>query len=66
MLRSCGEKIVIVVGHAEYYPLFGFSTEKAKLLDSPFPRDVFMALELSPGALDGISGRVKYPPAFGL
>jgi putative acetyltransferase len=32
LLRGRGEKIVIVVGHPDYYPRFGFSTDKAKLL----------------------------------
>lgn len=65
-LRRQGEQIVIVVGHPDYYPRFGFSTEKVSSLDSPFPSHAFMAMELSFGALDGIHGRVKYPPAFGL
>ena len=65
-LRRRGERIVIVVGHPDYYPHFGFSVEKAQFLDSPFPRAAFMAIELSSGALDGIRGRVKYAAAFGL
>src|SRR5437588_9141311 len=66
MLRTRGETIVIVVGHPDYYPLFGFSTEKARALDSPFPAGAFMALELSPGALACIRGKILYPSAFGL
>ncbi|MFN7925822.1 MAG: N-acetyltransferase [Bryobacteraceae bacterium] len=66
ILRQRGERIVIVLGHPEYYPRFGFSVEAAAALDSPFPRHAFMALELVPGALDGVRGRVRYPPAFGL
>ena len=27
--------------------------------------DSFMALELVPGALDGVEGQVQYPPLFG-
>ena len=66
LLSGQGEKIVIVVGHADYYPRFGFSSEKAQSLESPFPADAFMAMELAPGALDGIRGKVKYPTAFGI
>ena len=66
LLRARGEKIVIVLGHPDYYPRFGFSTEKAESLQSPFPKDAYMAMELSPGALDGIQGSVVYPPAFGI
>jgi len=65
-LRGRGERIVIVVGHPDYYPRFGFSTDRAKSLESPFPREVFMAMELRTGALDGIQGPVIYPPAFGI
>jgi putative acetyltransferase len=65
-LRNEGEQIVIVVGHPEYYPRFGFSSEKARSLASPFPPEAFMALELVPHALEGIRGKVRYPAAFGL
>ncbi len=65
-LRGMGERIVIVVGHPAYYPRFGFSTGLARSLEHPFPLDVFMALDLTPGALDGIHGQVRYPVAFGL
>jgi putative acetyltransferase len=66
ILSDLGERIVIVVGHAAYYPRFGFSTECARSLESPFPPEVFMALELSPGALENVRGGVRYPAAFGL
>ncbi len=65
-LRNRGERIVIVLGHEHYYPRFGFSCEKARPLSSPFPPEAYMALELEAGALDGITGCVKYARAFGL
>jgi len=34
-LRARGERIVIVLGHKDYYPRFGFSPEKARYLASP-------------------------------
>ena len=64
-LRRRGERIVIVVGHPAYYPRFGFSAALARPLDSPFPGDAFMALELVPGALANVRGRVRYNKAFG-
>lgn len=66
LLRARGERIVIVLGHPAYYPRFGFSSEKARALDSPFPGDSFMAMELVDGALGGVRGVVRYPTAFGL
>jgi putative acetyltransferase len=65
-LRGRGERIVIVLGHQHYYPRFGFSSENARSLASPFPPEAFMALELSSGALEGVQGSVRYPAAFGL
>jgi len=64
--RDSGERIVIVLGHPDYYSRFGFSSQKAQFLESPFPPEAFMALELSHGALSGIRGKVRYPAAFGL
>jgi putative acetyltransferase len=65
-LRGRGERVVIVVGHPTYYPPFGFSSDRARALSSPFPAEAFMALELVPGALDDVRGTVRYPKAFGL
>jgi putative acetyltransferase len=65
-LRVRGERIVIVLGHKDYYPRFGFAADKARYLSSPFPADAFMALELSEGALSDVRGAVRYPAAFGL
>jgi len=65
-LRAQGEQIVLVLGHPDYYPRFGFSTAKASLIESPFNPSSFMALELKPNALEGIRGKVRYPDAFGL
>lgn len=66
LLRTRGERIVIVVGHPSYYPRFGFSCERARSLESPFPAEALMAMELTPSALDGVHGKVRYPAAFGL
>jgi putative acetyltransferase len=62
--RRQGYRIVVVVGHAEFYPRFGFSAELARRLDSPYRGDSCMALALFPGALEGVHGRVEYPPPF--
>jgi putative acetyltransferase len=66
ILRERGEQIVIVVGHPEYYPRFGFSSEKTRALESTFAPEAFMAMELGAGALDGVRGKVRYAAAFGL
>lgn len=68
-LEECsklGHKLVLVVGHADYYPRFGFVKAGEKGLKLPFeaPEEVFMVLELAPGALAGVSGTVDYPEPF--
>jgi putative acetyltransferase len=63
--RERGHRIVVVVGHPAFYPRFGFSPEQAAKLESPFSgRPSFLALELVPGALEGVRGRVAYPWPF--
>ncbi|MGE3316510.1 MAG: GNAT family N-acetyltransferase [Planctomycetaceae bacterium] len=62
--RSAGHRIVIVLGHPEFYPRFGFTAELARPLESPYSGEAFMAIELLPGALGGVKGRVEYPPPF--
>lgn len=64
--RAAGAQAVIVLGHPDYYPRFGFSAALARNLASPFSGEAFMALELVPGALAGQHGSVSYPSAFGL
>jgi putative acetyltransferase len=64
-LRALGVEAVVVVGHPDYYPRFGFSPEAAARLASPYAGSpAFMALELTPGAL-AEALEVGYPAAFG-
>jgi putative acetyltransferase len=64
--QRLGHRIVIVVGHPGYYPRFGFTPAHKSGIVPPFPcpDEAFMALPLETGALDGISGTVRYPAAF--
>jgi putative acetyltransferase len=63
--KEQGHRIVVVVGHPHFYQRFGFSSKLAAELESPYSgRESFMAVELVPGALDGVTGRVQYPPPF--
>lgn len=64
--RRSGFGSVIVLGHAEYYPKFGFVQAEKWGIRAPFevPANVFMALELVPGALAHASGVVVYPKEF--
>ncbi|MHB0995638.1 MAG: GNAT family N-acetyltransferase [Elusimicrobiales bacterium] len=64
--RELGHKLVVVVGHEDYYPRFGFVQAGEKGLVLPFeaPPGIFMVLELQPGALAGVSGEIIYPREF--
>jgi putative acetyltransferase len=64
-VRKKGRTAVIVLGHPEFYPRFGFSAALAQKLASPYAGPAFMALELVPGSLAGERGLVRYPGAFG-
>lgn len=57
---------VVVLGHPNYYPRFGFVPAATKGLrcEFPVPDEVFMVAELVPGVLDGKAGVVKYRPEF--
>lgn len=63
-LVDLGETVVIVLGEPAYYTRFGFSPDRALRLRSRYSGPAFMALELTPRALDGVAGDVVYPPAF--
>jgi putative acetyltransferase len=64
--RKLGHKIVVVVGHPNYYPRFGFTSARAKGLEAPFPvpDKAFMVVELTAGALNTITGMVIFPTEF--
>ncbi len=64
--RSIGHDVVVVLGHPEYYPRFGFVPAKQKGLRCEYtvPDEAFMAVELREGALAGREGVVKYRPEF--
>lgn len=68
-LKECqriGCDAVVVLGHPEYYPRFGFvpASQRGLRCEYPVPDEVFMVAELKPNALSG-PGLVKYRPEFG-
>jgi len=61
--KELGFKSVIVLGHPDYYPKFGFVPASNWNIKCPFevPDNAFMAIELEENALKGIFGIVEYP-----
>ncbi len=61
-----GAEAVVVLGHADYYPRFGFrpAADFGLACEYDVPPEVFQALELHDGSLADVSGTVRYQPAF--
>ncbi len=65
--RAAGAELIVVLGHPEYYPRFGFAPAARLGLRCkwPVPDEAFMALELAPGAAARRGGGlVRYDRAF--
>jgi predicted N-acetyltransferase YhbS len=57
---------IIVVGHKDYYPKFGFQKASKWGIKCPFevPDGAFMAIELTKKALENKAGVVQFPEEF--
>ena len=64
--KLLGVGAVVVLGHPQYYPRFGFSVSSRFGIGCEYevPEDVFMVMVLKPGYLHGISGTIKYHAEF--
>jgi putative acetyltransferase len=64
--RAIGGAWVVVLGHPDYYPRFGFrpAWEVGLYYERPGPNPACMVVELEPSALRGLRGEVGYHPAF--
>ncbi len=64
--RARGIAAVVLLGHPNYYPRFGFRQASEFGLHCKWPSQppAFQALELRPGALHGCSGLVHYDAPF--
>ncbi len=65
-LIRMGYTSVFVLGHPDYYPRFGFRQSADFGIKTAFdiPEIAFMALELVPGSLRGVTGVAEYASAF--
>jgi putative acetyltransferase len=64
--RKAGHKGVVVLGHPDYYPRFGFvpASKYGITCEYDAPDETFMAIELCQGALQGQAGIARYQPEF--
>ncbi|WP_440102730.1 GNAT family N-acetyltransferase [Streptosporangium sp. H16] len=65
--REQGENLVLVLGHAEYYPRFGFVPASSHFIRPPFDVEdkYMMALVFDPSR-PVPTGTIRYPAAFGV
>jgi putative acetyltransferase len=65
--KQLGYAAVVVLGHPNFYPRFGFAPSSRFGFASEYdvPDDVFMAIELEADVFNGKTGTVKYHAAFG-
>lgn len=64
--RAMGEPSVVVLGHPDYYPRFGFTVASSHGIEVTFdvPDESLMAMSLDGSALP--AGTVRYPAPFGV
>jgi putative acetyltransferase len=65
-LKDAGCPFIIVVGHADYYPRFGFrpASEHSIKCEWDVPDDVFMLFVLDQAKMEGVSGLATYRHEF--
>jgi putative acetyltransferase len=65
-LKDSGCPFILVVGHADYYPRFGFRPASAHGIKCEWdvPDDVFMLLVLDEAKMEGVSGLANYRHEF--
>ncbi|AXG81061.1 bifunctional class I SAM-dependent methyltransferase/N-acetyltransferase [Streptomyces paludis] len=65
--RAMGENLVLVLGHADYYPRFGFTRASGFGIRAPFdvPDEAMMAMALD-DTCPVPAGTIEYPAAFGV
>jgi putative acetyltransferase len=65
-IKDAGYPFIIVVGHADYYPRFGFRPANEYGIKSEWdvPDEVFMLLVLNEQKMQGVSGLAKYRLEF--
>jgi putative acetyltransferase len=65
-LRKAGHGLVVVLGHPDYYPRFGFVPAKNHGVrwEHDAPSEAFMVKELITGTLQGVMGIAQFRPEF--
>lgn len=64
--KDLGYNSIVLLGHADYYPKFGYEPAHLFGIELPFdvPKENCMVIELVKGSLQGLDGMVEYPEEF--
>lgn len=64
--KSLGFTSVVVLGHQDYYPRFGYKRADKYGIELPFdfPKENCMVIELIENGLDNVHGKVQYAKEF--
>lgn len=64
--KAMGVGAIVVLGHHEYYPRFGFVPYVRFSINYEYevPEEAFMVFELRPGFLRGVAGAIHYHAEF--
>jgi len=64
--KELGYQSIALLGHANYYPRFGYHQAANFGIEFPFkaPTENCMIIELIENSLEGVSGKIAYPKEF--
>ena len=64
--KELGYKSIVLLGHENYYPRFGYEQADKYGIELPFdvPKENCMVFELVENGLNGVNGMVEYPKEF--
>ncbi|MAD96085.1 MAG: GNAT family N-acetyltransferase [Flavobacteriaceae bacterium] len=64
--KELGHKSIVLLGHENYYPRFGYKQADMYGIELPFevPKENCMVIELVENGLKGVHGMVEYPKEF--
>lgn len=68
LIQDSGYPFIVVLGHADYYPRFGFRPARPLGVISEWdvPEDVFLLLVLDRARMHGVGGVARYRPEFSI
>jgi putative acetyltransferase len=66
--KSAGHRIIIVLGHPEFYRRFQFTPARPHNIHPPldWSDESWLVCPLVDHSLEGVSGTVRYPPPWGI